>query len=205
MKSCWWQGQAGTTGMIGRRAFLRAGMFGIGASGPLFSGDIRSRLPSRRSLAFHNLHTGENLKCTYWENGAYVPAALAEINWILRDYRRNEIKLMDIRLLDLLCAIRKELDTHQPFEIVCGYRSPATNEFLREHTDGVARHSLHMRGMATDIRVPGRNVETVRRAAVALRRGGVGTYPRSQFVHVDVGRLRYWRLAEAMPPGVSTV
>jgi uncharacterized protein YcbK (DUF882 family) len=194
-----------TNGMIGRRDFLRAGICGVAGSGCLFSRETRLELPSQRSLAFHNLHTGENLKCIYWEKGAYVPEALAKINWILRDYRRNEVRAMDIRLLDLLCAMRQELDTHEPFDIVCGYRSPATNEFLREHTDGVAKHSLHMLGMATDIRVPARDVETVRRVAVALRGGGVGTYPRSQFVHVDVGRVRYWKLAELMPRDVSPV
>ncbi len=145
-----------------------------------------------RSLSFYNTHTGEELRTVYWAQGNYLEDSLHEINFILRDYRTNEIKNIDTGLLDLLFAIRNKLETQQPFDIISGYRSPATNAFLRAHTTGVAEHSLHLVGEAIDIRVPGRELRVLHDTAVALKGGGVGYYPKSDFVHVDVGRVRYW-------------
>ncbi|RLK48790.1 uncharacterized protein YcbK (DUF882 family) [Alkalispirillum mobile] len=145
-----------------------------------------------RRLAFHNLHTGEKLDVTYWERGDYLPDALGEVNHVLRDHRANEVHPIDPDLLDTLDALQKRLDTKATFEVISGYRSPETNRRLRAQGRNVAVYSLHMEGEAIDIRVPGRGLAQVRDAAQALRKGGVGYYPRSQFVHVDIGDVRSW-------------
>jgi uncharacterized protein YcbK (DUF882 family) len=145
-----------------------------------------------RSLAFYNTHTGESLKTVYWFDGNYLPEAAEEINVILRDHRTGEIKSIAPRLLDLLFTLRGELEAKEPFHIISGYRSAATNALLRTISDGIATNSLHLDGKAADIRVPGLALSALRRAAVGLKAGGVGYYPRSDFVHVDIGRVRYW-------------
>lgn len=183
-----------------RRGFIQLGSRAIVATAvPRWLG-AQAASSEPRSLAFYHIHTGERLQTTYWADGQYLPEALAQINWILRDYRRDEIKPIDTRLLDLLHSLAATLETRQPFHIICGYRSPATNEYLRTHTLGVARHSMHMEAKAADIRLPGCDLGVVQRAATALHDGGVGTYPHSDFVHVDVGRVRYWRLAGLLRP-----
>lgn len=159
----------------------------------LLFGKTRALHPAEKQLAFYNLHTGERLKTVYWAEGRYVPEALKEINWILRDYRRNQVKPIDLRLLDLLYTLDCRLETRRPFHIICGYRSPATNEYLRKHSGGVAKHSMHVQAKAVDIRIPGCRLTQVQRAALDLHDGGVGVYPLSDFVHVDVGRVRRWR------------
>jgi uncharacterized protein YcbK (DUF882 family) len=121
-----------------------------------------------------------------------VPDALVAIDRILRDHRTDETIEMDLRLLDLLHALRATLGSRRRFEVFSGYRSPATNAALLEEGHGVAEHSFHIVGKAIDVRLPDRSVSALRRAALRLRRGGVGYYPRSGFVHVDVGPLRRW-------------
>lgn len=154
---------------------------------------MASSAPLERRLSFSSLHTGENLDTVFWVAGEYQIDALREINHILRDWRAEETRPIDTGLLDLLCALRNRLDSTRPFEIISGYRSPATNKTLRKRGGGgVAKKSLHMQGMAVDIRLPGRRLTDLRNAAIALRRGGVGYYPRSGFVHVDTGRVRRW-------------
>ena len=148
--------------------------------------------PGARVLAFHNIHTGEFVRATYWAAGRYVREGLTQIDRVLRDYRANLVHPIDRRLLGLLDALHDSLDTGGPFEVISGYRSPATNAMLVATSRGVAARSLHVSGMAIDIRVPGRPLGAVRDAAKALRGGGVGYYPDSDFVHVDVGRVRYW-------------
>jgi len=145
-----------------------------------------------RRLKFYNLHTGEQLDIVYFEKGRYIPQALAEIDFILRDYRQNVVKPIHPRLLDLVVAIRRRLRSDAEVAIISGYRTPQTNAMLAARSDGVAHHSLHMDGMALDWRVPGRTLEQLHRAALSLRGGGVGYYPASDFVHTDVGRVRYW-------------
>ncbi|MCP5367202.1 MAG: DUF882 domain-containing protein [Hyphomicrobiales bacterium] len=145
-----------------------------------------------RTLAYLNLHTGEKVTATYWADGAYLDDGLGEMDRVLRDFRTGEVTDMDRRLYDLLHALRRRLDTDAPFHVISGYRSPRTNAALAQAGGGVAKRSLHMRGMAIDIRVPGRSLKALHRAARSLRGGGVGLYPRSNFVHVDVGRVRYW-------------
>jgi uncharacterized protein YcbK (DUF882 family) len=186
---------------LSRREFFRFGSIATAtataASPGLLFGRAPSAHPTEKKLSFYNLHTGERLRTVYWAEGRYVPGALKEINWILRDYRRNEVKPVDLRLLDLLHALDTKLDTRQPFHIICGYRSPATNEYLRERSAGVAKHSMHIEAKAADIRIPGCRLIALQRAALALRHGGVGIYPVSDFVHVDVGRVRHWRFPPA--------
>jgi uncharacterized protein YcbK (DUF882 family) len=146
----------------------------------------------RRSLKFYALHTGESLTSTYWENGRYIPGELDRINYVLRDFRANEVKPIDPALLDLLTRIHNRLGTDQPFQVISGYRSPLTNAMLHANSEGVAVHSLHIDGKAIDICVPGRSLPQLRGAALAQQAGGVGYYPKSNFVHVDTGRVRFW-------------
>jgi uncharacterized protein YcbK (DUF882 family) len=145
-----------------------------------------------RALAFRNLHTGESVDVVYWADGQPDNGALREIDWVLRDFRTGEARPMDRRLLDLLWRLRTTLDTTEPYEVISGYRSPRTNAMLRRQSRSVSRVSLHMQAMAIDIRVPERSLTAVREAALALRLGGVGYYAASDFVHVDVGRVRFW-------------
>jgi uncharacterized protein YcbK (DUF882 family) len=180
--------------LMTRRRFLKLGAASaatLSLPAAVMAG-LRVPLPPARSLAFYNLHTGESLKTTYWEKGRYISGALGEINHILRDFRANEIHVIEPSLLDLLHALARKLDTREPFQIISGYRSPATNAMLASRSEGVARHSLHQFGKAADIRVENRDLATLHRVAVALHGGGVGYYPKSDFVHVDVGRVRYW-------------
>ena len=179
---------------MGRRDFLAAGL--VTAVACHFPGGAvaaaRRFFSTGRALSFYNAHTGENMKAVYWEEGKYVPHALADINYILRDFRTGEVKEIDIDLLDLPFALLQELESAGPLHIISGYRSPETNALLRIIGRGVVKDSLHIQGKAIDIRLPGYNLKNLQRAAVSLQRGGVGYYPFSDFVHVDVGRVRYW-------------
>lgn len=147
---------------------------------------------TEKSLSFYNTHTGEKTSAVYWAGNRYLDDGLAEINRILRDHRTGDTRPMDPGLLDLLFDLCLLVETQQPFHVISGYRSPATNHMLWKSSGGVAKTSLHTVGKAIDIRVPGRDLGTLRRAAVYLGRGGVGYYPASDFVHVDTGRVRYW-------------
>jgi uncharacterized protein YcbK (DUF882 family) len=175
----------------GRRQFLCVGAAAIvsAIASPALAAVPRHQV---RTVSFENLHTGERLKVDYWVNGRYVPNAMGAVDQVLRDHRTNEVHAIDPELLDLLDALSRRLGSRAPYQVVSGYRSPATNAMLRAESDGVAAQSLHMEGMAIDIRVPGRSLRSVHRAALELERGGVGYYPRSDFVHVDVGRVRRW-------------
>ncbi len=145
-----------------------------------------------RALSFYNPHTGESLNTVYFEDGHYLPGAMSEVNYFFRDFRANEVKAIDPDLLDLLCDVHTELDTTQPFNLVSGYRTAATNAWLAAQTEGVARHSLHIEGRAADINIPGRQLSFIQRVALALHLGGVGYYPHAGFVHIDTGRVRRW-------------
>ncbi|HTL05436.1 MAG TPA: DUF882 domain-containing protein [Gemmatimonadales bacterium] len=147
-----------------------------------------------RDLAFHHLHTGERLSVEYFSGGEYLPHALHEVNHVLRDWRTNELYPIDPALLDLLHALRAATGTRQPFDVICGYRCPATNAMLASHSEGVSPRSLHLKGKAIDIRLSDVPLAKLRDAALGLRRGGVGYYPdaANNFVHVDTGRVRRW-------------
>jgi uncharacterized protein YcbK (DUF882 family) len=152
-------------------------------------------LAMERELSFMHTHTGERLSTAYVAGGEYLSPALKDINLLLRDFRVNKVKPIDPALLDLLFQLNGELGSDQPFHVISGYRTPETNSMLQERggsQSGVATHSLHMDGKAIDIRVPGIKLEHLRDKAKALKIGGVGYYPASNFVHVDTGRVRYW-------------
>lgn len=168
---------------------LTLGGLAFGAAAPALA-DI-----APRSVAFHNLHTGESLNAVFWEQGEYVPDALSAVNHVLRDFRNGEVHVIEPRLLDLLHTLSARVGTAGPFQVISGYRSPATNAMLHAHSDGVAKSSLHMQGMAIDIRLPDVALDHLHAAALDLRAGGVGYYPSSDFVHVDVGRVRRWGAA----------
>ncbi|WP_409808013.1 DUF882 domain-containing protein [Parvibaculum sp.] len=150
-----------------------------------------------RELHLINTHTDEKLKIVYWSEDRYLPDALTEIDRLMRDHRSGEVHEIDRALLDTLHAMKTKLDTSEAFHIISGYRSPSTNAQMRENNAGVAKKSYHMRGMAVDIRVPGRELSYLRNAALDIAAGGVGYYPRSDFIHVDVGPVRQWGMRSA--------
>ena len=145
-----------------------------------------------RSVSLYNVHTSGWLRTVYWADGHYIREAVRDINWILRDHHSDEIRAMDAGVLDVLGMLRERLDTHEPFLVVSGYRSPTTNMRMYLNHEGVAKHSYHIKGMAVDLRSERRSLDQIREAAVSLRCGGVGYYPRSGFIHVDCGPIRYW-------------
>lgn len=145
-----------------------------------------------RTLSFYNVHTREALTVTFRRGGRYVQSELDRLNYFLRDSRTGEPVQMDPALFDLLWQVRRQLRSTASFQVLSGYRSPQTNAWLASVSSGVASDSLHMRGQAMDVRLPGRSPGQIRRVARALNRGGVGYYPRSGFVHLDTGPVRYW-------------
>ena len=157
--------------------------------GPAWDAALSS---SPRRAFLHNLHTGETLDEVYFAAGRYVPGALAEAMRVLRDWRDGEEHLMDPQLFDLLHSLRAKTESSAPFQIISGYRSPATNARLHAESHEVAAKSQHMFGKALDIRIEGVDLDRLHQAALSLKAGGVGYYPRSDFVHVDVGPLRQW-------------
>ena len=183
---------AGTPTAIGRRGFLETA--GVAAVIAAFTGPTIASLAvtETRTLSFVHLHTGERLDVTYWADGAYVQDELTAVDQLLRDFRSGDVKPIDLRLLDRLHGLRRAMRSSAPFEVISGYRSPATNAALRRKSRAVAKNSYHMRGMAIDVRLPGRGVTQLRLAALRQRAGGVGYYPGSGFIHLDVGPLRRW-------------
>ncbi len=173
-----------------RRAFLRAGAVALVA---LALPPGRARALESRRLRMVNTHTDERIDVTYFEGGALLPDACAEIDRFLRDFRTGDVHCIDSGVLDvawsLACSAGRPLGT---FEIVSGYRSARTNAMLHEQSLGVAAHSMHLEGRAIDLRLPGVPTERLRDLAIALGCGGVGFYAASDFVHVDTGRVRRW-------------
>lgn len=147
---------------------------------------------SPRRLSFEHIHTGERLSATYRSHAGYDTGALAAIGQILRDWRTGEVCAIDPALLDDVFDLQARLGHRGPVRVICGYRSPRTNKALTQAGRGVATRSLHMQGRAIDLALPGVSVAEIRDAALALARGGVGTYSRSGFVHMDTGRVRRW-------------
>jgi uncharacterized protein YcbK (DUF882 family) len=162
-----------------------------------------------RTISLHHIHTGEDLTITYKREGRYDEDALKKLNHLLRDWRKDEETRMDPRLLDVVWEVYRDVDAKGPIQVVCGYRSPATNAMLRKRSRGVAQFSQHMLGRAMDFFIPGVPLETQREAGLRLQRGGVGYYPSSgsPFVHLDVGNVRHWprmtreQLARVFPNG----
>ncbi len=175
-----------------RRQFLRTGSC-VAASLLLpASGLARAAAHSERTLSFYNTHTGEQLKTCYWAGGDYLPEGIQEINAILRDHRTGDVYEMDRDLFDLLYVLQNQVENRQMFEIISGYRSPKTNAMLNKQSSGVAKRSYHMKGMAIDVRLNGCDLKQLHKAALSLKAGGVGYYPSSDFIHVDVGPVRRW-------------
>ena len=149
-------------------------------------------MPHERTLRMYNTHTGESLRTVFWAEGQFVPDAMNDINKLLRDHRNNQVTQMDPKLLFLLDQVSNAVGASSVVHIISGYRSPASNQLLAEKTSGVARHSMHLDGKALDVRIPGRDLAALHKAALHAGGGGVGYYPDSQFVHMDTGRLRHW-------------
>lgn len=164
---------------------------GAGALALVPGAALANRSPSR-VLNFYHTHTGEKLRVAYAEGGRHIPEALQEINLFLRDFRSGEAHRMDPRLLDILHHLQQSTGGRGPFEIISAYRSPQTNQMLRNKSNGVATRSLHMEGRAMDVRLRGVDTRRLRQAALELQAGGVGYYPSSDFIHVDTGRVRSW-------------
>ncbi|MCB1694641.1 MAG: DUF882 domain-containing protein [Halioglobus sp.] len=172
-----------------RRLLLKASLAGsVLAVAPL----SRVWAANERRVSLYNLHTGEKVSQPYWMEGNYLPDSLSAINRVLRDHRSGEVYPIDRDLLDLLSALQQRVGSRQGYEVISGYRSPASNAMLRNASTGVARRSLHMQGQAIDIRLPGTQLAALHGAARQLKAGGVGLYTASNFIHVDTGRVRYW-------------
>jgi uncharacterized protein YcbK (DUF882 family) len=157
----------------------------------------RAQTPSPQnqdhSLLLYNTHTDERIDIVYRRGDQYIPEALAKLDHFLRDHNTNDVRHFDPRLYDILSDLTAAVGhPGAEIDIVCGYRTPSTNESLRAQTTGVAKNSLHIQAEAIDFRMPGVRTLTLRRAALGLRRGGVGYYPHSDFIHVDTGRVRQW-------------
>jgi len=146
-----------------------------------------------KRLHLYNIHTMEKLNVTYWAGGQYIYEEIANIEYLLRDYHNDEVHKIDINLIEYLHDVYTLLDRPGQIYVISGYRSPYTNYILRKRNRGVAKKSFHMKGKAIDIRIPSVHLSSLRYAALSLRRGGVGYYPRSNFVHIDTGTPRYWR------------
>lgn len=145
-----------------------------------------------RSLAFFHTHTGRHLDAVYYHGGDYVDSALGDIRSFLSDFRTGQSMTIDPALLDLLYDIRESLGSRGTYQVISAYRSPETNEMLRKSSDGVAKKSQHLLGKAIDVRLTGVPTARLRDAAIAMKRGGVGYYPDSDFVHIDTGAVRTW-------------
>jgi uncharacterized protein YcbK (DUF882 family) len=178
---------------LGRRGLLLG--VGAAAAGIAAPALVRAQPFSDsgvRRAVLHNLHTGDTFNDVFYADGAYVPGALAEAMRVLRDWRNGEEHPMDPRLFDALHAISVRLDTTRPFQVISGYRSPQTNAMLHARSSGVAEHSQHVLGKAADVRIEGVELRNLHSAALDVSAGGVGYYPVSNFVHVDVARVRQW-------------
>lgn len=191
------RGQEGKPRCIDRRVFLTRSLLTVGGIAGSTAGvqtSVAEAMSGReKALILHSLHTGEKLQATYWANGAYVPEALREIGHLLRDWRTNQTHPIDPALLDYLFDLCQRVNSTAPFQVVSGYRSPKTNAMLASRRAGVAKRSLHMRGKAIDVFLPGRELAILRRAALSLKRGGLGYYPLRGFIHLDTGRVRAWK------------
>ncbi len=176
---------------LSRRGFLTSI---AGAAVTLATSNVMSSVVQvrDRELSFYNTHTGEKLSATFWSDGKYQDDGIEEINWILRDHRAGIASPIDPKLLDLLYQLQTKVEHQGEFHVISGYRSPATNDMLNKRSSGVAKRSYHMQGKAIDVRMPGFDSRQLHKAAISLKGGGVGYYSSSNFVHLDVGRVRYW-------------
>jgi len=175
---------------ISRRSVLRAAAGAALLLGPLST--LRAQSLATRSLSFVHTHTGEKLSVNYWCSGAYQSGCLTQVNHFLRDFRTGEVCDMDAQLLDILYDLQVMADRDAVYEVISGYRSPQTNAALHARSSGVATRSLHMEGRAIDVRISGFSTKKLQQLALSAQRGGVGFYAKSDFVHLDTGRVRTW-------------
>ena len=145
-----------------------------------------------RRVRLYSGRTGESIDTIYWIDGEYIPEVMKEINHFMRDWRSDDVIKMDPRNMDIIAAAHRLMDVNEPYMLLSGYRSPATNALLRSQSGGVAKNSLHMKGQAADLRLKSRTVGQMAKAAKVCAAGGVGTYSRSNFVHMDCGPVRAW-------------
>jgi uncharacterized protein YcbK (DUF882 family) len=177
--------------MISRRRVLAGGLAGttVLCSRALFGAENSTP----RQIALINLHTGERLEVEYFRGGAYIPDAMASIEAVLKDFRNGGVHAIDPKLMDYLVDVAAQAGRPAAFSVISGYRSPETNERLHERSRGVSQHSLHMQGRAIDVRLNGVDCKDLADRAEELKRGGVGYYRASNFVHLDTGAFRTWR------------
>ncbi len=181
---------------LNRREFLKYGCVGlVSAAVPFLS--MKKAIAASGGIdtwkiAFRNAHTDESFSGVYRVGDKYLPEAFERMNYVLRDFRTNEVFPMDPHVIDIICMVQQKTGSHEPLHILSGYRSPKTNAMLGKRSRGVASNSFHMYGQAIDIRFPGFSTRKLRNIARSLQAGGVGYYPRSSFVHVDTGSVRTW-------------
>ena len=183
------------SGRITRRAILGAFAATTITAAPVFSksfGFLRGAGDIRK-IKMYSGRTGESIETVYWLDGKYIKEALNEINYFMRDWRRDSVAKIDRRTIDIMAASHNILDTSEPYLLLSGYRSPQTNAMLRRRSRGVAKKSLHMKGQAADLRLKSRSTSQMASAASSCAAGGVGRYGRSNFVHMDCGPIRTWR------------
>jgi len=179
---------------ISRRGLLRAFAATAVVAAPTYSnaaGFLRGGGDVRR-LKMYSGRTGESIDTIYWIEGEYIGDAMNEVYRFFRDWRNGQSHSIDSRTIDIIAATQNLLDSSQPYTLISGYRSPQTNAMLRSNSSGVARNSLHLQGKAADLRMQGRSVGQMARAAAACAAGGVGRYSGSNFVHMDCGPVRTW-------------
>ncbi len=177
-----------------RRALLGVFASTIVTAAPTFSnaaGFLRGAGDIRR-LRMYSGRTGERLDMIYWIEGDYIKDAVAEVNRFMRDWREDAVKPIDLRTMDIAAATHNLLDVNEPYMLLSGYRTPRTNAMLRSRSRRVAKSSLHIKAQAADLRLASRSVAQMSKAAKSCRAGGVGTYYRSNFVHMDSGPVRTW-------------
>ena len=180
---------------LSRRFILGAFAASVITAAPTFSkaaGFLRGA-GNIRSINMISRRTGERFKGIYCIDNEYIPEVLDEISYVMRDWRRNEVKSIDRRTIDIIAASHNLLNTDEPYTLLSGYRSAKTNAMLRRRSRSVARDSLHISGQAADIRLSSRSVKQIFKAATKCNGGGVGRYYRSNFVHMDCGPVRTWR------------
>ena len=179
---------------LSRRGIISAFVACSVAASPTYSNaaGLLRRSGDYRKISLVSNRSGEKVDTVYWVDGEYIEPAINEISRLMRDWRRNEIKIIDRNTIDIMAAAQALLDSSQPFQLLSGYRSPQTNAMLRRKSRRVAKYSLHMFGQAADLRMSNRSTKQISRAAVSCRAGGVGRYRRAGFVHMDCGPIRTW-------------
>ncbi len=183
-----------TLATMNRRKLLQVFAAGVVAAAPTYSnafGLLRGAGDIRR-IKMYSGRNGESIDTIYWIDGKYIPEAFDEISYFMRDWRSGKVKLIDSRTIDIIAASHQLLDSDAPFAMLSGYRTAATNRALRARSRSVARNSLHVKGQAADLRMQGRSVTQIARAAISCKAGGVGKYRGANFVHMDCGDIRTW-------------